>query len=561
MAIETRHNHVTFLPDGGSGRLRLTLDGEWTIRGGLAPELNTAVVPYGELAKLPTPVGLTRGVVEFWWSADIGAGDPDVRLDGWWLVDVSPETVGRGPGDVADSVQAYRLAFADHRHAFVPPRGARLFDGELNPDPPIQGQAALPNSELIRRALEAMNYVGAPPIPPGVIPASVDAVPPMRGVVWDGEHAPTALDRLLGHVVHVYVPQADGTGRIVRPNTGLLPVIPPDRLASAVVASSIDRRPTKVVVTSAPTAVVRTFEQGFYGAAGELWQFVVQDHADEMRWKPLGAVLGGTQAQANFRQGLPNVPAEWRDHYMRQAYRCIRLDPARFPPRECSILREALRSSDGTPGGPPRLKLQVALQDLSAGTWVNREATLSPRSIVDGEGVMVFDEYLGTVDPVPPTQERPDLVPWFVAAPAASLQPTFSVEDWSQARGQKRYAAWGYTRQAGSLVPMDGGQIDGPNAAAHLRGYRPDTCIYSAPELRVVVYGDTDGGNAAAMAEAAGQYAAELLADAGVARQDAVVKGFLAVDLSGRVSRISYSQRDASTSIEVDGWTVAGGAE
>lgn len=564
MAVEKRFNLVSFKPDSQPDRLQLTLDGEWTIAGGLQPSLNTATVPASEISKLPDPPNDVRGSIEFWYSVAPGGGDPDVRLEGWYLVDIAPEQIGRRPGENADSVQVYRLCFADHRHGFVEPRGPRLRHGEINAHPLPPGAELTDNSILILLCLTAMNYPGAPAPNPAIVPGSVDEVAPMTPVRWDGQHAPAELAKLLKHCGHVYVPRNDGTGQIVRPNFGNLPTIPADRLSSVIAASSVDRRPRKVIFTSAPTAKTLTYGEGT--AAPPSWRFVAQDHSDNFAWKPIDEIpaLGSSEpaVRDHFRRGLDGVSDEWRDHYARQLYRAIQLDPGRFPPRQSAILRKVLYPPSQNLGrvDDPSVKVTVALRGRD-GAWVNRAAVVKCKAIVAEEGVLVFEERLGAVvlqladTTAAANSQRGDLEPFFLPAPDSNLKVTFSVEDWDTQKAQRVHAVFGFERIGLNVVAMDDAA-----AVGHLSGYRPDTAVYSCPELRLIESRAAAGApvdNLESLRAIAAGYAHKLLVEtADAIAQVAVAKGFYPVDLDGRVSEVRYNQERVDTTIVVNGWNV-----
>src|SRR5258707_15676369 len=64
-----RYNRVTWRADGGGPRIYLTLEGAWKRRVGLAPDINHALVPWTEFAKLGQDPG-QYGTIEFWYRSD-----------------------------------------------------------------------------------------------------------------------------------------------------------------------------------------------------------------------------------------------------------------------------------------------------------------------------------------------------------------------------------------------------------------------------------------------------------------------------------------------------------
>lgn len=545
MPVDVRHNLVTFRPDGGGYRVALTLDGDWSVIGGLRPAFNSARVKKSERDKLPANVTRMRGTVEFWFNApptnaDLTPNDeedePDVVLQGIFLVDVSVGELGKAPGETLIAPQSFRLCFADHRIGFLDPVGGRLSQGLINPEPAPPGYAIQSNSALIAKCLTAM---GAP----SASPSSVDDVEPARQVEWFGAHAPSELARILEHCGHVYAVHSSGLGFIALPGFGNPPVIPPSRLSYSIASSNVDRRPAKAIFYSAPTAVVRTFEGS--GPNAPEWQYVAQDHVDG-RWKPIASIaaLGGTSAQVNFnyRRGFTNVPEEWRKHYLGQVYKCVRLDTTKFPPASAPILRKLHRLGGSVE--EPHLRATIARQ-FGDGSWVNVSGVIKASTIIASEGVLVFDEYLGTVS----DGEKPDQSAYFLPLTEPAIKVNFSVEDWDQTNGQKRYATFGFNF-GGTVAPMSES-----TAAAHLVGFRPDTAIYGAPELRLIRVNDVTDNKDDLQAIATG-YAQRLLVSSALPPTSIEVTGYFPIELDGRVSEIRYSQSGCRTMITLDGWNI-----
>jgi hypothetical protein len=538
-----QYNLVTFRPEGADYRVFLSID-EWHVAGGLDAVINSATVPVSERSKLPANPALLPGMIEFWWTAppvnDDGApgdGDsPDVTLNGIFLVDVSIAFVGKEPGETLRTAKIFHLAFADHRIGFAEPAGGRVNNGELNPDQLPDGYELYENSELVTICLTAM---GAPSTPP----STLDGVAPARQLEWYGTHAPSELARLLEHTGHVYCVHSSGLGFIALPGFGNVPAIPAARLSSDVTASTIDRRPTTAIFSTAPTAVVRSFNES--GANVPAWSFVAQDHADGMKWKPLLSIaaIGGSVSaiNVNVHNGFQGVEEAWREHYRRQVYKCIRLDGTKFPPRSSPILR-SLYSLDGAVA-EPHLRATIATQAME-GAWVNRPAIARVRSIVQTEGIMIFDEYLGTVS----GDETPDLLPFFIPLNEAELKPRFSVEAWDVTREEKLYGCYGFNSGGGSVSSMS-------EAAARqqLTGFRPGTAIYQQPDLREIWLNDVDS-NRTALNTLANSFALQLAQGAALPRRRIEVTGFFAAELSGRVCEIVYSQQATKTTIILDGW-------
>jgi hypothetical protein len=536
MAITRANSFVSFKVAGSGGaRIMLTLSGDWTISGGLAPDVNTATAPYTEVAKLGSNLNNVIGSIEFWSTEtpfDDGDPTPDVVRNNIWLVDVKPAGLGKVGGTMR--VYEYALSFADHRIAFAEPRGGRLFKGRLNPDP--LGDATLYTvEELMDMCRTAMGDTGG-------VPGTVNVAEPPRDVDWNGAHAPSELDRLLQLSGHVYAPQSNGFGAIVLVGSGSLPTIAEELRIYDVASLIADRRPGKLVFTSAPTAVTRSYNKD--ASSPPAWEWVIQDPDDGMRWKLIADL--SFDALDQLHKGFPDVDEKHRKHVDEQLYRCIRLDVEKFPPLACAVLREVLLP-DGT-RDEPHIEAEIAIEE--DGTFTQRVRRLQASKVEEGN-VLVFEHRLGRLPSG--VTAAPAIDPVFVPLTAGQLKPTFSVEGYIESAGTKEFAAYGFSFVLGSFSTMSDS-----TARSHLTGFRPDTAVLCDADLRVVWLNDATS-NVDEMRSRAESRAEPLLAGTGEARTIAA-KTFVQVELSGRVSAIRYNQAECKTTIVVGGWAAPSGA-
>ena len=544
------YNFVTFRPAGTDDRLHLTLEGDWTITGGFDADVNSATTKHTEIAKLPANPTYVSGAIEFWFTADPdaepaegeAAGEPDVVRDGYQIVDLVPDLVARAPGQTTAYIERYRLAFADHRQAFREPRGGRLMRGLVNSDQLPPGQL-LTTQTLVGECLDAMGV-------PADLPTSLNAFPPPRNLQWLGAHAPSELAGLLARSGHAYCCSSQGLGYVVRVGVGDLPAIPAELLEEGVIAAASTRLPTKAIFTSFPNAVIRTFDEEIPTAPQvgrpkrPEWKYVVRNWDDYYKWVPIEVMLNDPEMEV--RKGFPSVPPQHRPTISEDAFRVIRLASDRFDPRQCPVLREVIYPNGEIDA--PHLIVDVAVQGRSGG-WTNQEDVRINAETVDGSGnLLVFPRRIGGVT----NGKAADFDPFFEPVPEETLKPSFSVEDWSKDKAEKIFAAYGYNVSGGGTAAMGN-----DTTQAHLQGFRPDTGVYCCDELQLVYLNDDDSNNDLLVADTTAMAGA--LAINNLQPRTYVVKGFYAIELTGRVNEIRYNQSEAKTVIIADGWSAASG--
>ncbi|HEY0007574.1 MAG TPA: hypothetical protein VGB55_02525 [Tepidisphaeraceae bacterium] len=118
--------------------------------------------------------------------------------------------------------------------------------------------------------------------------------------------------------------------------------------------------------------------------------------------------------------------------------------------------------------------------------------------------------------------------------------------------GRKLFATYGYSLAGGFVSSMSEA-----SARDHLTGFRPDTAVIPADELRFVsLNNSTDNGSQLA---AAAEKMAKALAQPSLDPRPITVTGFLPAEIDGRVSEIRYNASTYSTTLIVDGWASLSG--
>jgi hypothetical protein len=539
--IDTASSLLSFAWPDGEDLLRVWLvpEGEWAVRGGLEPGVNTASIKYTEYASLPAVKQGLIGQVELWLQADPATDEADVVLHNQEIVQVRIERVGIVVGESSPRAIVYRLAFADHRHAWLEPRGGRLRVGIVNGRDAVIGASLTSNQSLAQQCMDAMGL-------PGTAPAGLSDAEPLRDLDWTFAHAPTELARVLEHCGYDYCPTDTGPGVLGRIGVGTLPTWPAERLIYNLAFDVVDRRPLKLVIASAPSAVVRTYNE----EADEppAWHFVAQDPDDGFKWKRIDLIaqVGADPIDA-IRKGLPDASEEHRPQLWAQLFRCIQVDQTRFPAAQCSLLREVYDVDEAVTPAEPQILLEIAVRERE-GAWVNREVRVRARQVIADAGVLEFEERLLKVD----GGQAADLEPHAVNVGAANLAPLFSIEDYAD--GQRRCALFAYTYSVGVLTAQDEA-----TAADWLTGYRPDVAVLNYPDLRQVVLND-DTTNRATLDDRAKSYARAYVAQASATGREVKLRGFYAVSVDGRLSAVRYDFGELTTTVEVDGWNQPTGA-
>jgi hypothetical protein len=565
MAVISKTNLVTFRPTGGP-RVILSLEGDFTLTGGVQPNVNNAVVDYAGFAMFGEAIG-TPGRLEFWYGASPlpeangGNGDsatPDRFLEGVRIVEVEPLRVGVVQGETKERVTFWRLALCDVRERFAPPLGGLLSYGLVNPESVEAGEtrpAEVDSLTLVQRCLDSLGVAYE------TLPPDLAKVKPPRDLKWFGVPAREELAKLLDHCGCVLVPHKTGTVGVRQLGVATgddLPTVPGGREEVDVTVPSTTRRGSVVVFTSAPNPVLDTIK--LIGPSPSTWQYVVLDV--DKRWKPLDdpAVVvnywgQGSTAQDAIRRKYETVGATHRDRVRSETFRTIRLNPAVYLPAIQGILRRQVKLDDKAKQVLSSIEVRAkrAQQRPDSGGWKNSTELIPCTCTTLGRAANVIRtwELLGKVEG---NAEVLDLEPVFVPLAHGELEVRLTVEaaiDSGKGDGSKvpEYAAFGFTRLPDGTVQA----LTPEQSRAAIDKPTTDVVVISRPELRLVrdKSGTNETDNRSELQTEAKALADEYFRGANTLRVLSV-QGYLEGDPSGRVSEVRISQMPPRTTFMID---------
>ena len=545
---QTVFSRILFAVNGK--HLDLTLDGDFKFQAGIKPNVNCFTVSYRQFNALQLPNDLV-GDLQFYFLGHYGAQNatPDYTLKKVQIVDIegldigSPLTKTIGP----ERFIKYRLHFADFRANFVSPRGGVLNMGDLNPQPTPAADLTT-NSALINQCLTAMGLT------PNA-PASVDAFPIFQDLKWFNTHAPTALQKMLDAIGHVFCPRSDGTAAIYQIGDGTEPNIPVNLEPISLTLPGIDRRGRAVIFDSAPNAIVNTttITTDDLGTFNPL-QMVAQDPIDH-DWKLLAdipALLGNPIQCVN--DDFRNCDERYIEALRSQCYYFFRLNPNIY-------------------GNTP-LGRQMTVWDVATGniTLTNPEVMApipersnyrnfmeiknpsAPRQIgvvelkntpLKGSVLRVAERLIKLPDNNPHDW---DTHSWIELA-AGDLSLSFSQEVGQPGPANStplQYFTVGFMQTASGIQKMDDSQL-----ALALQD--PSTIIVHRPSWRLY---QQDGGdlNRDELENLASEQAPRYIAGSGNPPKLIRCRGFCQAELDGLVSEITIKQIPAETTFKLNSW-------
>jgi hypothetical protein len=556
-------NGVTF--DAGDVEIPLTLDTDWIITAGDRPNINVATCLASDFNRLST----WTGSINFYFTSDPNGddddgdgGDPDVTLLGITVVDVQVGRVGILKGNDSTQIVDFKVSFADVRHQLVPPRGGVLILGDVNQEPftgPVQNGAPtlVSNTELIHDCLEATGQdyeLGD---------GDFDSFPPMRKLQWFGARAPEELSKLLQWIGGVLYVTSDGSLGVDLLGSGQgAPEIDPDDMLANVQLPVIDRRGKTVVFISAPTAAQMVYDSTSNAGNSDSppnWDFVARDTDGSWQTLDNNSILSGLDPEEEIANGFSDVPDQYVAQLESDVYHCIQLDTDDYDPLYASLLKQVARS-DGFMDDISATAT-IARRNSQDGSWANttQDVNLQVTHVYGGVNVLRFADRLGKVSPSPTLDPDGN----FQAIQANDITINFATEAAADTGNGKGYFACGFSSANlgdGSLGDTFGG--GGPQPLAQdqvtsaLQG-GDDIVVLHSPALRLRrVNGQKtpDGDNFQDLQDQCQQLAAQVLAGSGAPPQMIVARGFYEAELSGVVSEIRYSQKDATTTIRVNSW-------
>jgi len=250
-----------------------------------------------------------------------------------------------------------------------------------------------------------------------------------------------------------------------------------------------------------------------------------------------------------FPPGGGSKHVDLRDQLRLQAYRCIRVALPPDHPGE-SILRKL--NLAGKAHRDPQVRAKIAIR-APGGGWTNASDLVdcTIEGIIDGQVLVVSQRLLklapGSAISYSPDADAAELAP-------GELEVAISWELVDAETHEPKYWEIGYTLDAtGQLVelypPPDSLRID------------PNTLIINEPRwilVREVVQADGQmtihEPMLEKMKEVARYHAHRYLAKSDAPARRHLARGFVPIDLDGRVSRVHYSQRNMTTTIDEFTW-------
>lgn len=525
------------------------LDGAFTFKCGLEPDVNSFTVAHDDFAKL-LPTAGDPGDLEFFFTRDRAGADggADFKISKMVMVGWSPGRLGTtstNPPTIGPI--KWRIQLADFRERFVSPRGGRLTDqGVINAK---NSKTQLKMRQLIQRCLDAMGMSRTQ------IDSGVDAVAAPQDLKWFGTHAPGQLDELLDRAGAVFVPKRDGTAVIDMIGFGGEPSAPQGRELPAVPLAGQDRRGRTVVFTSFPEAIVERMNVGGISDAG--WQYVCPDPEDNGRWKKLADIplLGGRPIEL-YRKEFKDLPQRWRSHFEHYLFKCIRLDPETYG--QTPILRLARKWHEESGVGivddiDIRVLAKRFIPIFETRQYQNPIERVEVHANVLSYGAILrFDQVLMKFESdraYSPDGMRSYLVP----LASGDLIVQFGREERDPRTKAMRYFVVGFTREAaGAMKPLDD---DEARAIAANPGR--DDVVIERPDW-IVYKENNEYVNLGWLRDKAKKEAARLLKGSGQPAELRSAAGWFPLDLSGKVAEIRLTQKPLKTEWRVNTWWLPG---
>lgn len=555
---------VTFRAGDNPHRVLLSLGDAWKVTAGAEPNVNRGTCGRDDFEAI-RPDRDRPGVIEFWFRKTpfTPAGDPlvgvepDHAIRGVRLLELQPVELGVPAKDERVLPIHYTLFFADSRWGLAGGRGGMLATGLVNPDPThpdyTDKTPILPNSKLVDMCLRRSGLTYA------AVPTGLDQCEPIRNLEWFGVPVKPELVKLLDHCDAVLCPRSDGSVAVEMRGSGdspegKVPRRPHDLLDAAFDDSELDVRPRRAYVCSAPTPVLVTGT--LTGPSPDTFYWVAQD--DDEEFKPLEKlVLLGfdyTDPVEAFRRDFAKIPEPWRPVYRRDFYRCLQVNPAKYDPRVRHVLRRVMSAEAGGPPLSVKFQVRRALQ-LPDGNWQNsKEAVnVSPVELHARRNIMYFADRIGLMQG---NETVTDFEGFFEPVPANSMSVRFTseaaiAEEVSDTGApQPEYFVAGFERGDDNLV----NELSDTQAEQAMKAGDPDAIFVNAPDLQLVRDLDAGKDNAAELKRRAKAMALNLIGYRLRRFRHIEVIGYYAVEISGRVAEIEFSQTDLKTRIKIDRW-------
>jgi hypothetical protein len=557
----------------GELQLPLRLENDFELTAGIEPNINTAIVPFGVydlLAALPRP---WRGSLRLYarpQSAEVSEGtilpaEADVTIEGIAVVEVEQVAYGRTWPQAIWRVLEYRLHLADVRERFQLPKGGTVSGGQINTSP-IDEEGLDANKKETKTARSLVEMCLAAMGITATLPEEFEDGPIIPDLNWRGAHAPAELAKILDRLGYIFIPKLDGTFSIEVIGEGPGIAIPDDLRMAHFDLPGSDRRGRNVLFTSAPNGIIVSHpalkgpgpaEEG-QAPTVELvvwlpdlgWVNHEEAFVSTFAGKPLFDHL--KENFENFPSYAYNVPGEGlkrvdlRPLMRRLAFRCIRVTPPEAIAAEGVLAQLNLA---GKALQKPQIRAIIASQGSSY-YWHNSEdPVLCAITHLGDSNVYCIEEVLTKLSSSPSTNPDAD------AAELAygDLEVTTSWELIDAQTKEPKYFEIAYTSD-----PVTGAVTELPYPPPDSVRVDPNTIIVNEPGWVLVREVKEDGTfhepTLAKLKEVAQAAASRYLARSNAPARRHLARGFFAQDLSGRVSRVVFSQSKLQTEIDELTW-------
>lgn len=543
--------------------------GEFKLTPGVKPNACSFMALYSYVERLGQFPGRV-GSLQFFFQNDpfpkSGPPTPDFEIREMRIVDLVPGKIAKLKGsDILRPIE-YQIVLADRREAFEAPRGGVLTHGSLNKEPFQFNGAQDANLRTTITFKEAVEYCLDAMALNITVPHSFSDMPQPLNLEWHGSHAPTELAKLLDTAGYAFILKIDGTMGIDRIGSGSEPDKPKlqsggelwDHIAEVSVPK-VDRRGAIVVFSSLPNPVFNTIT--LRGPANYLNPTPADADLEYVFFDPYNRrFVTYPEAAKTFLQGAnpmfvlrgqqtTTIAESVLELAKSSFFRCIRLNPAKYG--RIPIMR--LMVDDTGNSSLPNVKAQqTRLGDDGLYRNTSDKIEVHPEFLMEGGTVLVTRELLGCME-----SNDPQIDPYSKFRPlgGTELEIRITVEKSKEATTRNgdtvrvpEYFFAGFKQELGRISKLTQDEL-------RIVLQNPETPIISTPELRTRQIDGVDQ-NRVKMEDKAAGYAPAYLRGSGNTFKIINVAGFWPFDCTGRVSEVTWSMDELSTTLRIDTWFV-----
>jgi hypothetical protein len=538
------------------GQLVQLEGGTFDWQAGFKPSVNRLRIKADGFEQLKSQGLQNENTLEFFCTNDLTA---DLRIERLRIVDVLVGAITVGVTGVR--AVDYILIVSDFRETFQPPRGGVLGKGSvLNPTPGGANSQQkvkdenppLSNREVISYVLGLMGVNAAH----SALPAGIDNLPPLRDRQWHGGSAATEAEKLFEEFGLVLCPQFNGTAKVYFIGEAPDPVeIDVPNQIPNVSVPGIDRRGQAVVLKSVE-AVVETISMT--GPREGSWQWMVQDPQSDawVRQEDVLATYGIDLRDVidGLTSKLPRFVMAGLSRLRGQLFRFIGLEGSKSqetvyrllytlrPPGTTSVKK----TSYFTFG--PKVEAKLARIDPQTKLWTNTpdRVVLTPRAQFHG-WIMDLGEQVVQV-----TEPSESLWDSFAQLGPEDLKVTFSRQKRWADTSEPEYFTYGLRQELGRGVVL----MDADECRAAMADTR--TVVLHRKDFRLIYDAEaTSEQQQAMLAEMRARADAAVrpwVAGSGEPPRQISAVGFRAVELSGKVAQVKWTQAPPRTDAHVQTW-------